>query len=196
MHSRIAAPSRSALFVSAKTATAIPARSDQLREALVQASLDPQVRSIGYVASAVVAAQAVDLGAIVILRDDGRFHLDVVPCRRTRSVEEEGLSLIAIEQLGLRALTVTAEDLRRQPRYANARAVWAYNDHRVPIGLRMRILQVLIDDGPMQLGRLLASVRSDRDPTASVMALACADLLELDLLSQPLGPTTMVGSRS
>jgi len=28
------------------------------------------------------------------------------------------------------------------------------------------------------------------------MALACSDLLELDLLSGPLGPKTMVGTRT
>jgi hypothetical protein len=33
-------------FVSAKTATAVPARHPALRDALVQASLDPQVRSM------------------------------------------------------------------------------------------------------------------------------------------------------
>ncbi len=192
----LAARGRPDLFVSAKTATAIPARHPALREGLIQASLDPQVRSISFIASALVASEQVDLGAVVLERDDGRYLLDVVPARPIRDLEEDGLALTWIATLGLRTLTVTADDLRREPRYANARLVWSHNGVFVPIGLRMRILQVLIDDGPMAFGRLLAGVRSDRDPTPAVLALACADLLELDLLSGPLGPTTMVGSRT
>jgi hypothetical protein len=60
----------------------------------------------------------------------------------------------------------------------------------------MRILQALRDDGPMELGRLLEVIRADRDPSPSVMSLACDDLLELDLTSRPLGPATMVRSRA
>jgi hypothetical protein len=196
MLNRKAARGRPDLFVSAKTTTAIPARCPLVREALVQASLDPQVRSIGYVASAVVASEPVELGAIVLHRDDGRFVLDVVPARRVRDLEDEGLALIAIADLGMTTLVVTADDIRREPRYANARLVWSYNGVFVPIGLRMRILQVLLDDGPLQLGRLLQSIRTDRDPTQAVMALACADLLELDLLTAPLGPMTVARCRS
>ena len=186
----------SGLFVSAKAATAIPARHPALRDALIQASLDPQVRSIGYVAAAVVASEQGDLGAIVVQRDDGRFLLDVVPARRIRDLEDEGLALIALAELGLKPWLVSAEELRREPRYTNAKLVWSYNEHRVPIELRMRILQTLLDEEPMQLGRLVRSVRSDRDPSPAVMALVCADLLELDLISQPLGPTTIVRSRA
>ncbi|MCK1365178.1 hypothetical protein [Bradyrhizobium sp. 62] len=184
------------LFVSAKTATAIPARHPALREALVQSSLDPAVRSIIYIPSTVVASEPVDLDAVILQRDDGRYLLDVVPARKIRDIEDEGLALIAFSEQGLLTLTVTAEDLRREPRYANARLVWSYNGILVPIGLRMGILQLLVDDGPMQLGRLLKGIRTDRDPTPAVLALACADLLELDLLSRPLGPATMVGARS
>jgi hypothetical protein len=183
------------LLVSAKTATAIPARHPALRDALVQSSLDPAVRSISYFASTVVASEPVDLDAVVLQRDDGRYLLDVVPARKIRDIEAEGLALIAFSEQGLLTLTITAEDLKREPRYANSRLVWSYNGIVVPIGLRMNILQRLADDGPMQIGRLLKGVRSDRDPTA-VLALACADLLELDLLSRPLGPTTMVGVRA
>jgi hypothetical protein len=52
------------------------------------ASLDPQVRAIGHVSSAHVASVAVALDVIVLTRDDG--HLDVVPARRVRDLEEEG----------------------------------------------------------------------------------------------------------
>jgi hypothetical protein len=183
------------LFVSVKAATPIPAPHPAVREALIQASLDPRVRSISYVAAAVVASEQVDLGAIVVQRDDGRFLLDVVEARRIRNLEDEGLALIAIAELGLKPWVISAQQLRREPHYTNAQFVWLYNGHRVPRELRKRILGALRDREPMPLGELERSV-SDRDPSNDVMALVCADRLELDLTSQPLQLTTIVRSRS
>lgn len=184
------------LFVSAKTRTAIPLRHDLVREALVQASLDPLVRALEYVPSARVREAPVSLDAIVLVRDDGRHVLDVVPARPVRDVEDEGLALLALERLGLPLLTVTEEEIRSEPRYANARLVWQYRQYPVGIEQRMRILTVLRDDGPMSLGCLLKRIRGPRDPSLAVLSLACADLLELDLISVPLGPVTTVRCRS
>jgi hypothetical protein len=187
---RRAAQSRPDLFVSAKTATAIPARHPALWDALIQASLDPQVCSIAYVASTSVASEHVEPDAVVIQRDEGRFLLDVVPARS--DVEEKGLGQVAFTELGLEQIILTTEEIRREPRYTNARLVWSYREIPVPVGLRMRILQMLLDEGPMPLGELLKCIRSERDPAPAVMALACADLVYLDLVSQPLSPTTIV----
>jgi hypothetical protein len=196
MHMSRAGQINGNLFVSAKTSTAIPARCALVRDALVQASLDPAVRSIDFIASARVGAAPVDLNATIIHRDDGRFYLDVVAARPLRDVEDEGLALIALQNLGLTAITLTAADIQREPRFANSRLVWSYREHPVGIGLRMRVLQILADDGPMALSRLLSAVRSDRDPSPAVMAMACSDLIELDLVSQPLGPQTIARSRA
>jgi len=192
-HARVSAES---LFVSAKTRTAIPARHDLVREALVQASLDPVVRAIEFVPAARVREEPVALNAVVIVRDDGRHVLDVVAARPIRDVENEGLALIALDRLGLPLLTITEEDIRSEPRFANSRLVWRYRAYPVGIAQRMRILTVLGDDGPMTLGCLLRRVRGPRDPSLAVMALACADMLELDLITEPLGPTTIVRCRS
>jgi hypothetical protein len=196
VRSRFASGGDGSLFISAKTETAIPARCALLRDALIQASLDPQVRSLRHVASAVVAAQAVSLDAVVVVRDDGRYVLDVVEARRVRDVEDEGLALIALGELGLTPLVLTAEEIRREPRFGNSRLVWANRQHPVGITMRMRILTVLADDGPMPLGRLLEEIRGDRDPTPAVMALACSDLVTLDLDSRPLGPATIARCRT
>jgi hypothetical protein len=179
------------LFVSSKTSTAIPTSCSFIRDALVQASLDPQVRSIEFIEQAKVGAAQVEINSIVIARDDGRYLLDVVPARRTR----ERLALAAIDQLGLPSIVLTAADIRGEPRFANSRLVWSYRQHPIGIGLRLAILQTLIEDGPMTLARLLSSVRSERDPSPSVMALACLNLLELDLVSGPLGPLTIARYR-
>ncbi len=179
------------LFTSAKTVTAIPVRCPLVRDALVQASLDPAVRSIEFIASARVDQTPIDLGAIVLVRDDGRYLLDVVPARPLRDIEEEGLVLIAVAHLGLTPLVLTAAEIRREPRFANCNLTWAYRLHPVGVSLRLQILQVLADDGHMPLSRLLPAIRSDRDPGPAVLALACADLVELDLNSAPLGPQTI-----
>lgn len=196
MLNRKAARGPSDLFVSAKTAAPIPARHPALRDALILASLDPRVRSIANVASAIVASEQVELDAVIVQCEDGRFLLDVVPARRIRRLEEKALAQIMAANLGLKPLVLTAEEIRREPRHANARLVWSYREMPVSVGLRMRILQTLLDDGPMPLGELLKSIRSERDPAPAVMALACADLLNLDLVSQPLRPATIVRYRA
>jgi hypothetical protein len=174
----------------------IRARHAALREALAQASLDPPVRSIVHIAQADVGSAQVDLDAVVLARDDGRFVLDLVPARRVRDIDEEGLVQIALREMGLRQLVVTAEDLKREPLRANVRQVWAHKDWAVPMPLRMRILRALADEGPIELWRLLEMIASDRDPLMGVLALACADFLEVDLTSGLLGPMTVVRSRT
>jgi hypothetical protein len=196
MHVSRAAQGASTLFISAKTTVAIPTSCALVRDALVQATLDPSVRSIEFLAQVQVDATQVDLNAIIIVRDGGSFVLDVVPARSVRDVEQEGLALIAYSRLGLSLTTLTAADIKREPRFANSRLVWSYRLAPVGITLRMRILQTLADDGPMTLSRLLSAVRSDRDPNPAVMALACSDLIELDLVSRPLGPQTIVRARA
>lgn len=160
------------------------------------ASLDPAVRAISHVASAHVGAAQVEVDAVVLIRDDGRFHLDVVAARRVRDLEDEGLLQIALRDLGLRPSVVTTEDLKREPRRSSIRQVWAHKDWRVSIPLRLRILQTLADDGPIELWRLLEMISSDRDPLMGVLSLACSDLLEIDLTSGPLAPMTIVRSRT
>jgi hypothetical protein len=184
------------LFSSAKTASPVPARHAAVREALAQASLDPAVRTISHLASANAGSAQVDVDAIVLGRDDGAFVLDVVPARRIRILDEEGLIQIALRELGLQQLVVTMEDLKAEPRRSNVRQVWAHKDWQVAVALRLRILQALADEGPIELWRLLEMISSDRDPLMGVLALACADLLELDLTSGALGPTTLVRSRT
>jgi len=182
-------------FTSAKTPAAIPARHPALREALVAASLDPAVRSILHVPTAPAGAAQVEVDAVVLVRDDGRFVLDVVPARRVRDLDDEGLLQIALRDLGLAPFVVTAADLKAEPRRSNIHLVWGYRDRPVHVALRIGILKTLADEGPLELGRLLEMVRGDHDPAAAVMSLACSDLLEIDLISGPVGPATMLKAR-
>ena len=182
-------------FVSAKTAAPIPARHQALRQALVRASLDPAVRSITFVQAAHAEAAPLDVEVVVVHRNDGPYRLDVVPARGVR--DEAGASAFqsAMTRLDLAPILVTAEDLRAEPGRSNRDLVWSYRGRAVSVDQRLQILRLLADDGPMALDRLLASV-TGRDPAAAVMSLACDDLLELDLESGPIGPSTMVRART
>jgi hypothetical protein len=182
-------------FQSPKAVTPIPVRHSAVQDALIQSSLDPRVRSIGYVASAVVASQQVNLGAIVVQRDEGRFFLDVVPARRVLDLDQLGLALIALEELGLKQMTIAAEELFREPLCSNARFVWLYNGYSVPRRLRERILRALSGKKSVPLSELERSVRSVGDPSNAVMSLVCADVLELDLTTQVIQLTTVVRAR-
>jgi hypothetical protein len=194
--SHVSRSTASSLFVSAKTTAVIPAASDLVRDSLVQASLDPSVRRIDFHAQALVYAAHVDINAIGIVRDDGRFWLDIVEARPPRGEDDEKLASVARTALDLSPLTLTAEDIHRQPIFANAGLVWQHRLAPVGFSMRMAVLQILSDDGPMPLSRLLSAVRGDRDPIPAVMAMACSDLIEIDLISRPLGLETIVRARS
>jgi len=183
------------LFLSAKCVVPIPAPHPARRAALIRASLDPSVRRISYLASAVVAGSSVEMDVVMIGRDDGIFALDVVPARAPVT-GPQGLVHRALRDLGHASLVVTAEDLEAEPARSNRDLVWSHHRRFVPFGLRIRILQVLRADGPMELVGLLENLFTDRDPTPSVLALACDDLLELDLETGPLGPSTTVRQRT
>jgi hypothetical protein len=183
-------------FISAKTSAAIPAACCLAWDALIQATLDPAIRRIDLIRSAHVGFIRVDIGAIVLNRDDGRFLLDIVPARRIRDIDEEGLALIALAELGLPTLYLAADDILREPRLANSRAVWSYRLQPVGITMRMRVLSILMENGPMPLSQLLSAIRADRDPGPVVLAMACSDLIQLDLIGVPLGPATMAQCRA
>jgi len=184
------------VFISAKAATAIPIAHELVRDALVQASLDPTVRSIEFIPTVAAFGDIIALNAIVLRGDAGSKVLDIVETRPLRSIDDEGLVLLAFDHLGLTAHTITAADLRRQPKAANSSLVWSCRYTRVPASDRVRVLQALGEDGPMPLAGLSAEVRWSVDPVAGVLALACLDLVELDLASIPLGPETVVRRRT
>jgi hypothetical protein len=186
---------RPSLFTSAKTAAAIPVAHNLVRDALVQAALDPAIREIEFIPTVACHDKVVALAAIVFRGDAGSQVLDIPEVRPLRSVDDEGLALLAIDQLGLTALMMTAADIRRQPRAANSSLVWNCRHTRVQISDRVRVLQALSEDGPMPLARLSSEVRWGIDPVAAVLALACCDLVELDLTTIPVGPETAVRRR-
>lgn len=88
------------LFSGAKTRGPVPAAHPLVHDALVQASLDPATRAIEHLPSAPFAGTEVPLDAIVLIRNRGRFALDVVDARPLRDIDAEGLALLALQDLG------------------------------------------------------------------------------------------------
>jgi hypothetical protein len=183
------------LFISAKTLSPIRFTAPAVHTALVQVTLDPAVRSLGFVPALQVSNTTVTVDVAVISRSDGRYRLDVTDAHQVRDIDEEGLFLLALEQLGLPPLTLTREDLDREPHSSNCSLVWASRRVRVHASDRIRSLQLLIEEGSATLSQTAAEMRLASDPVAAVLALACLDLVEIDLRSSPLGPESIVRRR-
>ena len=183
-------------FISVKCGgAAIPLRHPLVRDALVQAALDPAIRLIEYLPAVQTAPAAMKVDAITVERNDGRYYLDIVEARPRQSIAQRLMVAQALLDLGFRALVRTESDIMREPRCTNARSVWVYAGRPIEMGLRLQVLGALTDDGALPLADLLNRIRSNRDPVAAVMTLACADLVELDLASAPLGPRTLTRLR-
>lgn len=182
------------LFVSAKTTRAIPVRCALFEDALVQASLDPPVRAIEPFPRSPLSPWPRE-PAVVVVRFDGRFVLRVEEAT-TRSADAIVRPGFRTDAPQLPEIVVTEADLRSEPRCSNNRLVWSHRRRRVSAGLRFQIIQTLREDGPMTLAELMSVLRILGNSAAAVLALACADLVELDLGAAPLGPATVARYRA
>jgi hypothetical protein len=175
-------------FRSVKSAVPVPIASALRLDVLVQSALDPSVDEIGYVHSAIVSGCRVRLDLPVIVRKGSRLAIDIVEDHPLRCVDDEGLSLIALQDLGLEVLELRRADIHREPVAGNARRVWRHADQEVCFDDESAALEALsrksfaIDQLTEMTG---VSVEV-------VFALACADLVVVDLLTQPICASTMV----
>jgi hypothetical protein len=179
----------------AKCAVAIPVPGPVLRDAVLQAHLDPAVRQIDYLPHARLSGQQVALNAILLIRDDARYILSIAEVGRARDLDDGEVRLITFEEQGLRLLELTPEEIRQEPRLSNVREVWKHSRTHVHLKDRLQIMAVLADEGSLSLGELERRVSHTMDFATSVCALACADIVELELTQRPLGPRTVVRER-
>jgi hypothetical protein len=182
-------------FSGAKVHGIIPVKSAIVQDLLIQCSLDPAITSITHLPTAEFRQAAVPLDAIVVWREGRRLALDLPDSRSPRNIDDDGLVLLTLAELGIDIVQVGVEQIKREPLFSNARIVWAYRRRAVPFSLRVQILHTLTEDGPLPLLDLLKSIRTPHDASAAVLALACADLVELDLAEACLGPNTIVSIR-
>jgi hypothetical protein len=183
------------VFISPKCETAIPVHDVLLRDAILQASLDPAVLKIE-VAPLPLPDPSLAVNALVVERDGRRLLLDNrMGEKRPRSIDDEGALLVALEDLGLQLVELDPQEIRREPRFTNCREVWRHHRHDVTLGDRLQIVQALAEDGPQSIMELENRVSPTIDVVASVCSLACADILELELNERPLGRRTIVRAR-
>jgi hypothetical protein len=187
---------QSALFTSPKCKAAIPVHHFLIRDALAQASLDPSVRSIRYRQTKDLHDRQEELTGIVLNRMDGDFLLVVCEAQPQRSDWALAHFARVLESNGLRLLERDALDVRREPLFSNARAVWSYERYHVSVNDRLRIGAALAEDGPQSIIELEERARSSCDIIAAVCAMACEDLVELlNIYEVPLGTRTIVRAR-
>ncbi|MGH6985030.1 MAG: hypothetical protein ACREEI_12465 [Stellaceae bacterium] len=179
---------KDSFFESAKTGAPIPISAPLVAEAVVLFSLDPAVRRIEYLREMQVRGQPVRLDAVVLVGDGARELLEFPEIAAPRDIDQAGLALLAIDQLGLTVRQVTEAEIRSEPRATNVRMVWGCRAKRVHVDDRVRLLELLGEEGPMALSRAAAAMQFARGAISAVLALACADLIEIELGTAPLGP--------
>jgi hypothetical protein len=175
-------------FRSVKSAVPVPISSALRLDVLVQSALDPSVDEIGYVHSAVVSGCRVRLNLPVIVRNGSRFAIDIVEDHPLQSIDDEGLSLIALQYLGLEVLELRRADIHREPVVENARRVWRHADQEVCLDDESAALEALSGKS-FAIDELTGTTGVSSEV---VFALACADLVAIDLVTQPICPSTMV----
>lgn len=125
-----------------------------------------------------------------MLADDGGRQLIEFPEAPPLTIDQMGPALLALDALGITVRQITEADLRTEPRAPNAKMVWACRVKSVHVDDRVRLLDFLSEEGPVALSR--AEMRFARGAIAAVLALACADLIEIEIDDVPLGPRTRV----
>lgn len=175
-------------FRSVKCSVLVPVASALRHDVLVQAALDPTVNEIGYVNGAIVSGCRVRLDLPVIVRSGSRLAIDIVEDHPLRSVDDEGLSLIALHELGLEILELRRADIHRDPVAENARRVWRHADQEVCFDYEIAALEALSERN-FAIDQL---TKMTGVSVEAVFALACADLVAIDLVTQPICPGTMI----
>lgn len=180
------------LFTGPKCKVAIPVHDILLLDALQQASLAFSVRSISYRTGPQLECPRVSLAGAVLHKDDGAYLLRVSETRPQRGSEEIARLAHVLDCHGLRLLERDAQDVHRAPLFSNARAVWSHAGRHVSLIDRLKIAVALEDGGPQSIAELEERVRPGRDLVDAVCALACENLLRLDITDAHLGPRTIV----
>ncbi|MGI3904011.1 MAG: hypothetical protein ACRYGP_01300 [Janthinobacterium lividum] len=167
-------------FVSAKTTAPVPVASRVAQLALIQATLDPDVIRIdppigndGLTPSPIVAVLTGHDGPSALLIGDA-------PARLPSNHRD------------LRATIVDRAALLAEPIATDLRMIWSCATRWYAPGDQVRILQFLSDNGQASLIEAAQSATASVDGVATVLALACRGLVELDLSEGPLGPETRV----
>lgn len=182
-------------FINPKCEMAIAVGDPLLLHALQQAALDCAVRGIHQRVGPEIDCPPVSLAGVVLDRTEGSFLLRVYDVLPDRSAEQAGGLEFVLKRHGLRLLERDATDIRQEPLFSNARLAWSFARYHVPITDRLRIALALEDGGPQSVVELEERARPTCDTLAAVCALACQDLLGINMSRDALGPRTIVFPR-
>jgi hypothetical protein len=177
---------------SIKCQVAIPVRDVLMRYALQEASLDPSVKRIRYKTGPDIECPRVSLTGVILDCVDGSFLLKVSERRPKRNAEELACLSHVLKSYGLQLRERDAFDIKREPVFSNARAVWEHEGRPVPIEERLEIGYALLEYGPQSISQLEKHVKPTFNVLAAVCALACEGLVNLNIEDTRLGRGTIV----
>jgi len=184
---------QSKLFNCAKCSSPIAHVGGLVHDALIQTALDPTIQTIKRWERANSSPPQLN-DEIIIEMTGARFHLDIeVPSRHRTSAEAIELEC-TLRRHEIFSLRVTGADITREPGFSNARLVWSARNALIAPDIQLRALRTLTK-GPMSLEALCTMLTGVPNPMAIILALACRDLVELDLFSAALSPHTFVRIR-
>ena len=190
-------PTPFARFEGAKTSEPILARNRGVLDALIIAALDPTVRAIAPATPIMILLDGSPVPHqpdFRLLTDTGPVVVDVYrPARMATHRERFDIVTEALADLGIRYERRDPPPIHGSPLLMNARSVWGCRRAQVAASDQVRVLDA-VRVGPVSLAEAAQAVRSG-DGVSIVLALACRDLVELDLAAGPLGPETQVRRR-
>ena len=176
----MSSPSQKRVFVSWKTDAPVPVSTAVAQLALIQSTLDPDVIRI---APPPAACDQVTSPIVAVVTDhDGPSALVIgdAPPRPADGLRD------------LRRRTVDRGTLLAEPTATDLRMIWGCATRSYAPGDQVRVLQYLSDNGNASLIEAAQAATASVDGVATVLALACRGLVELDLSEGPLGPETRV----
>jgi hypothetical protein len=185
---------RRTIFTSSKCAVAIPIRNILLRDALRQASLDPEVCAIRYRQTPDIRTAQVPLTGVILDKIDGTFLLAICKVRPRRDEEQLKQFERTLESRGLKLLERDESDIRSEPLFSNTAEIWFHERYPVPLTDRLKIAAAL-EDGPQSMVDVEDRARPNCDIFCAICSLACENLVEIHLRDAPLGLNSVVRSR-
>lgn len=183
---------RSPSFVGAKVRGAIPLTGGYPVDALIQASLDPDVRLIEYVPTVQFREYLLRLDGVVITRiGAGRSLLYVAGPGYSRDLDEMGSTLIALESAGIGWTEIEMSRVLSEPARGDFRTVWGCR--HVPVGEEtlMAVSEDLDRRRAWSLGELASRIDAGSS-IETIYSLACSDKLALDISNGPLSLDSIV----
>jgi hypothetical protein len=167
-----------------KSSSPILRRSRSFDVLVIQLSIDPVVRSIGYVDSLPAMGRRVKVEMLVTEHDDGqRYAYDLVHERQTRDLDSEGLLLLALEANNIHLVEVDREWINEEPRARNCLMIWKNRSHPVDDSTRAAIVRALGKQGPVSI-RTLGEIAGVSNPFKVVCALVWQGIVTVELSNQ------------